>query len=399
MEKKQTTLPATIDMNAFTDIMQQAPDTLAMNRTSARRCVEAGEQLLQNAAQAGMNGNLDNLMASFVAKAKRTLDATNEQRKPFTAILDEVKKQFTACENTIKDITARVQAERNAYATKLAEERAAAERAAAEKLRIEQRRIELKKTIHQNVLLFIEDLLNNVDKDFSAKLATVPLSAMGTMHDKVDRMAFPTLADVVKEFVPVCSEIKEFPESERADIINEIAGIVVTDEAMEKYSDICARKVAEYHDKIDIRRRELMQMAEADESKRAEMQRMSDERDRREAERKEAERKEAEEKAKAAAEAEALKKSLENRVDTQATLFNQPERKDKESVEIIAHHPAAYLLMVQQWFDEEGKNLDMDKVAGMTFKRIKTWCEKYTSKEGVSIQSPYIEYKSVVTAK
>lgn len=386
-------------MKSFTGIMQKAPDTLAKNRTSAQRCVEAGENLLKNAAQAGMSENLDKLMANFITKAKRTLDLTNDQRKPFTTLLDEVKKQFTSCENSIKDIALRVQNERNKYAAKLAEERAAAERAAADQLRKEQHRTELKKAMHKNVLLFIDDVLGTVDKDFRNKLASATLADIDALRGKVDKISFPTLADVVKEFVKVCDEIKEFPESEHENIVNEIAGIVVTDEAIERYSNTCSAKTAEYKDMVDIRKRELAQMAVADEAQRAEMQRMADERARREAERKEAERKEAERKANAAAEAEALKKNLENRVDAQATLFDQPGRKDKESVEIVANHPAAYLLMIQQWYDEEGKNLDIDKVANMTFKRVKTWCEKYTSKEGVAIQSPYVSYKNVVTAK
>ena len=119
-----------MEMARFTDIMQSAPAVLSSNRQSADNCVRFGRNLLENERQAGMTPALDEQMARFIVKARKTLEKTNEMRKPFTVLLDEVKKRFTAAENDIKGIQSEVQARRNEYATRLAEEKAREEREA-----------------------------------------------------------------------------------------------------------------------------------------------------------------------------------------------------------------------------------------------------------------------------
>jgi hypothetical protein len=118
-----------------------------------------------------------------------------------------------------------------------------------------------------------------------------------------------------------------------------------------------------------------------------------------------------EEDARIAAEAEAAKRRAEEEaalkaaerkassfVDTQATLFSEAP-KVKEGYQIVIKDVSAYIMLTQFWFEKEGRTLPADKFEGMTFGRIKVFCEKHAAKNEEFIESKFLEYKPVYKAK
>lgn len=85
-------------------------------------------------------------------------------------------------------------------------------------------------------------------------------------------------------------------------------------------------------------------------------------------------------------------------VDTQATLFEEaPKVKESYSIQVL--NPAAYLLIIQFWFEKEGRNLPTDKIEGKSIAQMKAFCEKYAVKTEELIVSPLLKYEPVYKAK
>jgi len=71
----------------------------------------------------------------------------------------------------------------------------------------------------------------------------------------------------------------------------------------------------------------------------------------------------------------------------------------KEGYSIQLKSSAGYLLLVQFWFEKEGKTLAIDKFEKMTFDRVKRFCEAYAIKNDEFLESPLLSYEPVYKAK
>jgi len=71
----------------------------------------------------------------------------------------------------------------------------------------------------------------------------------------------------------------------------------------------------------------------------------------------------------------------------------------KEGYLITLKSTAGYLLLVQFWFEKEGKSLSADKFEKFTFDRVKRFCEAYAAKNEELIQSPLLSYEPIYKAK
>lgn len=157
---------------------------------------------------------------------------------------------------------------------------------------------------------------------------------------------------------------------------------------------------------------EYAKSLETEESNRIAREKAEAERKRQETQRLEAERKRQEEEAdklriesekkqqdaQAEASVAAAGQSASAFVDTQATLFEEAP-KVKESYFIKVTNPAAYLLIIQFWFEKEGRNLSMDKIEGKSIAQMKAFCEKHAVRTEELIVSPLLKYEPVYKAK
>ena len=157
---------------------------------------------------------------------------------------------------------------------------------------------------------------------------------------------------------------------------------------------------------------EYAKALETEEANRIANEKAEADRKRQEAERLEAERKRQEEEAEklrqeaakkqedaqASAAVAAAGQSATAFVDTQATLFEEaPKVKEGYSIKVL--NPAAYLLIIQFWFEKEGRNLPTDKIEGKSIAQMKAFCEKHAVKTEELIVSPLLKYEPVYKAK
>ena len=98
-----TTEVAIIKQENLQQIISGAPQSYNDNKLSHDNCIARGQQLLQAVQQQGglNNDELDEQIALFIDKTRKTLKKMNDRRSPFTKLFDQVRTQFTQIENEI----------------------------------------------------------------------------------------------------------------------------------------------------------------------------------------------------------------------------------------------------------------------------------------------------------
>jgi len=105
---------------------------------------------------------------------------------------------------------------------------------------------------------------------------------------------------------------------------------------------------------------------------------------------------EAEETRKKAEEEAELKKQGEQTMimfdQTAEVATGQQAPETRQGYEIDVLHPAGYVQIFQHWFENEGKNLPVDKIGKTKMDQMKSWCEKRAQKTGEKIDSKFLRY-------
>jgi hypothetical protein len=65
----------------------------------------------------------------------------------------------------------------------------------------------------------------------------------------------------------------------------------------------------------------------------------------------------------------------------------------RQGYEIIVLHQAGYVQIFQMWFENEGKNLPLDKMGGTKLEQMKAWAEKHAHKTGTKIEGKFLKYE------
>lgn len=156
------------------------------------------------------------------------------------------------------------------------------------------------------------------------------------------------------------------------------------------------RKIRYYLDRVDSKKQELLEIAQANAAEKERLAKEAEERAKREAEEKRQELLNFTQKQQTSIEAEKTEASLN-------TLFDQnysaPAANVKKTLSIEVSNPAGYGQIFMFWFEREGKNLPNEKIEKKSIAQMKKFCEDIANKDGEIITSNFITYKEVVTAK
>lgn len=208
-----------------------------------------------------------------------------------------------------------------------------------------------------------------------------------------DRLVFLRTGFIPQTEVEYINQIKEISSKSIEEVQNEYQQL--------KDELILFPEIISFSNALEKEETERINRERAEaERKRQEMERAEAERKRQEAEaeklRIEAEKKQQD--AQAEASVTAAGQTASAFVDTQATLFEEaPKVKEGYSIKVL--NPAAYLLIIQFWFEKEGRNLPMDKIEGKSIAQMKAFCEKHAVKTEELIVSPLLKYEPVYKAK
>lgn len=381
-------------------IVRSTPENYSKNQLSSGRCRLAGEQLLDIIKTKGMSDELDQTVAKYLEKTRRTVKEMNERRAPVTKLFDQVRKEFTTLENDIDPTKAgtipyQLQQFRNQYAAKKREQEEARRRAEEAQRQAEMARAKYRNDCIEDYKFKFNDLINTRINELTTLDKSVTLENYQAVYDTVSAFATELPAD----WCPA-SSVRQ-PYNLTPDEAHKICG-----EAMRgligQFSEQYKSEIGDYRqdilDKLPSKKAELERMAKANAEEAARIKAEMAKREAAEAARKEAER--------IAREQEEAKKAEAVKANSEAVnLFNlaqattpayQPKAKVTKKIKIVA--PSGYMQVFAMWWAKEGCNLSKDEL-DKVFKKQITFCEKLANKEEEYVNDPGIEYVDEVKAQ
>lgn len=414
------------------EIIQAAPEALLLNQDTVNKAVTVCENLLKEIEEKGMTDELDAYCNKVQLRLKEVLSEVTDRRKPLTQTFDLVKKTFTELEAKIDpakpdSVYTKIQAHRNALATKKAKERAEAEERQRRKLAEDQERDRLSTEAELQIRNgFIADLteakgllqetfnaltLENFE-ELSDKVYNWTTIYLASEYDSIDvklrklYLTEPELEEIIEKaragkFEAYSAEYAAAIAKEKQLMIDQLPGKKAYLEAearAKKELEEKRRKAQEEQDEAArIKAEEDARKAEA-EAKRLEEEKLRREEEKRIADAEEARR--LEEEAKKKAEADHAIKTSQTLFDNELELkVNAPEPAVVESYEIEVKSAAGYLQIVSYYFTHKGSKEGVEDLEKRTLGQMKKFAETNFKKDGPKIDSPLIEYKPVYKVK
>lgn len=401
-----TTEVAIIKQENLQQIVQGAPQSYYDNRTSHDKCLAFAQQLMQAIQQNGgqLNDELDQRLASFIEKARRTVKAMNERRSPFTKLFDQVRTQFTQIENDIDPakrgtIPYQLQEIRNKYAAmKLREQQEEQRKAMAEK----QRKDALDR--------LATDIKNDFENKFQ-KLLDQSVKFLATLDEQVTldnydefkgriETASTTLPDGFIQNLRFMGNLSSYPGVTPAEVQQKeaYAKEVLQPQFSQQYQYEMETNRDYILDRLPSKKKELEQIAAANKEEAARLQKEKEEREKAEKQRLEEERKKKQEEAEKAKQLEQQQKEMAGLFDGQYIVSAGAAHKAKVTKKINLLDPEGILSIISMWWSKEGCHLSTEELA-KKFKSQISFCEKIANKEGTLIQSEFVEYVDDVKVK
>lgn len=382
------------EFNNLPVILNSAPEILMQNQTSKSKATEAYLTIENLITYNGMSDFYDNELAKFVEKGKKTIISMNDRRKPVTQMIDLIKKEFTSLESDLKSTVDKAQSQRNAYATEKMKIKQEEDRQAALRLAKEKEIIEYRKSCEIAVSSYFTECASKIKSQFLNDFNSLTL-------ENIDKAGFESTSSNFDTYFYKGINLT-FPDNSLLDkdTLDSIRSEFIDADYSAQKAQFKAEiqsQLRELVDKIPSKKAELQTLVLADA---AETERLLKEKEAREKDEADRIAKEAENKRKEAETAASVKAAGEQAavlVDAQVGLFEAP--KVVESYEIKLTNIAGYLMLIQFWFEKEGKSLPQDKFEKFTFARAKAFCENYAKKNDEFIKNPTIVYEPKYKAK
>ncbi len=388
----------------FGTVVQAAPQAYLENKVSNERCLAYGQSLLQRAETDGMNDELDQKIAVYVERARKTLKKMNGKRSGVTQLFDGVRSAFTALENEVDPskkgtVPAQLQELRNKYAAKKRAEYEA-----------EMHRRQMEQAKQNAKIKYAADVEDDLQRQFNATVAAACNSLI-----ELDKSV------TIGNYDTVLATVSKFSEQLPADWLSglrpsvllpavlspdEVSGIAddvkknVAKRFAEQYAYEVSTTRTDILDRLPSKRTELVriQQASAEEAERIRKQMV--EREQQEAAEREKERAEREAKEKAAAELAAQKQQMNTLFAEAQVQASQYQAKTTVRKRINVLNPEGFMQVVGMWWAQCGCTLTVPELEKI-FSRQLTFCNKLANDKSnaVFIQSENVEYVDDVKVK
>ena len=441
-------------INNSIEVFRSAPEILKANQERSRKALIVGKSVIDQFDSAWIIEDEDQRLLALTAADERAnkylvncgaaLKEEKEMRAAITQMMDEFKKMFTGAENEIdkskpNTIPSKVQNWRDQYAEESfnirERKRKEAERIAAKA----KEAIDIKADVSNSYSLqynnFLLERKKNMTKSFNAitlenfeakeialkdvefKYSFAPsLAGPGTALHSVEELNIiinTVLEEKADEYINnykaemnlLRDEMIDKLPSKKAELIeakrlaDEAAAAA---EAARIADEKRQREMARANAAEKIRLEEESRIAQQKESER--LAKVKAEQEAAEAAQKKREEEEAE---RLKAEAEEAQKQAEQKAEMEkagaqtmvmfeqeaATADNSSAAEVRQGYEITILHQAAYVQIFQLWFENEGKNMTIDKIGNTKLDQMKAWAEKYAQKTGTKIESKFMKYE------
>lgn len=383
-------------------IVSAAPQSYQDNKTSRERCIAAGQALFDALMQQGMTDDLDQQIASYIEKSRKTVKMMNERRSPVTKLFDDIRKEFTTLENDIDPtkigtIPYRLQVERNRYAAKKREEEERRRREEMARQKAEQDRKKYLQDIEDDINNQYTSMLNQSIRALTSLYDSVTLANYDEVEGRVKATAVALPDDFQSNLCFTVSIPDGLTVAEARKIEDE-----VKDNLLKKFSEMYAWEIQENKDyilnRLPSKKANLERIEKANAEEAARITAEMEERSRKDAAAKEEERKRKEEEERAKAEMERKTAELAGLFSTQDAVLQSFQPKVKVSQKIELLNPEGIMAIFSMWWSKEGCNLSTEELSKM-FKKQITFCEKLANKDGIFIEDESVCYVEDVKAR
>jgi hypothetical protein len=394
----QTQLPAAVSADNVKAVAAMAPVALEENRSSHSKCIAFGQKLLEE-AQLGMTDDLDQRIAAYMEKARKTVKKMNEKRSPVTKLFDMLRANYTQLENEVDPSKAgtipyRLQQARNSYAAKKREE-AERERQRKEMLvKVEQAKeryvADIVSDMQQGVSYELNNNLDMMDKIFRG----VTLDTYAEAQKKISE--YPcALHSITVRAVPSPLLDKDVAEAIKQDTYNRHAPELVAN-----YEQEMKLSRQRYVDMLPSKKAELEKAAQASAEEAARIRAEIERREEEERQRKQAElAKQEEERRK---QAEMAAKNAEMGSLFASAQVAAPVYQPKASVKkkLFPMNAEAFVEIFKFWWLKEGCTLSVEELSKVLKKQL-SFCEKSANDKTSPefINSEHLYYEDEVKAK
>lgn len=385
-------------------IAQVAPQAYQENTISHDRCLAFGKELLERVNNEGMSDGLDQEIASFIERAKKTLKKMNGKRSAVTQIFDTIRSAYTGLENEVDPakkgtIPAQLQEVRNKYAAKKREEYEA---------ELRKRQQEQARQMAKNK--YTTDVEEDYMRQYNA-LVTDSINRLMELDKSLTLDNYAIIADGVKntsdtlpqEWFTALRPQVLLPSSLTPDEARAIAAEVkqrLQQRFTEQYTFEVSATRDDIIDRLPSKRKELERIAQANAEEAERIRKAMEERERKEAELREKERAEREAKEKAAAELAAQKQEMDGLFGAAQLeeVAYKPKTQVKKRINVL--NPEGFMNIIGMWWSQLGCTLTVPELEKMFSKQL-TFCNKLANDKAnpILIQSEHIEYVDDVKAK
>jgi len=384
-------------------ILSATPQSYQVNKSSRDKCIEFGQELLRAIqSQGGMTDNLDQQAASYIEKARRTVKKMNESRSPVTKLFDDIRKEFTAMENSIDPsktdtIPYQLQQLRNQYAAKKRAEEEERRRKELARQQAEAARNKLRQDIEDDFKQQFTALVNKACNSLMGIDDGVTLQNYDLAYKTIKEAQTELPASFITELHTVIRIPSGISIEEVRNVENEIKKRLLNQFTGQYNFEVDSTK--QYIlDRLPSKKANLERIAQSSAAEAERLKAEMEERKRKEDAEKEAERKRKEEEEKQKAEMERQQSEMNDLFNQQAAVQSSYQPKVKVAQKICLLNPEGIMPILSMWWSKEGCHLSVDELSKM-FKKQITFCEKLANKEELYIKDESVEYIEDVKAK
>lgn len=434
-------------INNSIEIFRSAPEILQSNQARTAKAISVGNNIIDQWHAAWAIESEEERLAALAVVDERSnkylvncntaLKEEKEARAAITQMMDAFKKMFTEAENELdrtkpNTITNKVQNNRDTYVSEVAKvqerKRREAERVAAKA----KEEIEIRSSVEKWLSDKLIGLLTARKEAIQNAFNHIVLETFEEKAERIEQMSVVLPGEELQEKVmsasPTFSNARYHDQAEREAISNAVlASFDFNTWSLDNWTPAMSSIKEDLISKLPAKKAELLERKrldeeaaearrraeealkkEKDEAKRKEIEAQAAraEAQRAEAERKQAER-EAEDNARIAREAEEAKQKAEQEAEIRKqgeqtmVMFEQeaaiaevaPSPEARQGYELTILHPVGFTQVFALWFENEGKNLPVDKIGNTKLDQMKAWAEKYAHKTGTKIESKFLKYE------
>lgn len=385
-------------------IAQAAPQAYKENSISHDRCLQFGQELLDRVKAEGMSDTLDQEIATFIERAKKTLKKMNGKRSAVTQLFDNIRSVYTKLENEVDPakkgtVAAQLQEYRNKYAAKKREEYEA-----------ELRRKQMEQAALAAKTKYTSDVEDDYLRQFNALVAST-CNRLIELDKSLTLDNYAIVADGVKNTSDQLPQ--DWYNALRPEVLLPSAigfedaraiAAEVKQKMQQRFTEQFAFEISanrdDILDRLPSKRKELERIAQADKEEAERIKKQMEERERKEAEQREKERAEREAKEKAAAELAAQKQEMNTLFGAAELQVNQYQPKTSVKKRLNVLNAEGFMQVVGMWWAQYGCTLSVAELE-KEFKKQLTFCNKLANdkEHPIFIQSEHIEYVDDVKAK